>query len=240
MRKKRGPGGVLVDVPSHRPPKKEGRASLADSGESPTDPPNKKVRSSNGLFPEPPTEPPEDSRKQKKIKNQAAKKELSDANNSFEEPKTVPYVGRKKARHQSSPEASSKDNVVNAGLKKADAMADPVAGWLVVTEGPGKGEVLTIGYGQNTIGRSKSERISIDFGDNEISRNNHSMITFDPRGRAFYIQPGTGVNLAYMNNMAILAPTPLQSHSEVTIGSTKLRFVSFCGSDFSWEDTDDD
>ncbi|MCK4865190.1 MAG: FHA domain-containing protein [Gammaproteobacteria bacterium] len=118
-------------------------------------------------------------------------------------------------------------------------MSDPLAGWLVIINGPGMGHVMQVGFGQNTIGRDNSERIKIDFGDGQISRQNHAMITFDPRGKQFYISQGTGSNLAYMNDAPVLAPTVLEANCEIILGETTLRFVPFCSPDFSWDNVED-
>lgn len=74
-------------------------------------------------------------------------------------------------------------------------MDDPVVGWLVVVSGPGKDRALTLGYGTNSIGRGETDRVRIDFGDNQILRGGHSTVTYDPRGRTFYVQHGGGTNL---------------------------------------------
>lgn len=116
----------------------------------------------------------------------------------------------------------------------SDAMDDPPVGWLVVVQGPGQGNIVTIGNGSNTIGRDSSERICIDFGDETISRHGHSTITYDPRGRKFYIQHGGGKNLTYMEEGPVLAPTELQGFSKIQMGETVLLFVPLCGERFDW------
>ncbi|PCJ41855.1 MAG: hypothetical protein COA71_02695 [SAR86 cluster bacterium] len=115
-------------------------------------------------------------------------------------------------------------------------MADPVVGWLVVVDGPGKGNYLKLGNGQNSIGRGNSERIKLDFGDDQISRANHAMLTFDPRGGGFYIQQGSGTNLAYLDNSPVLSPTKLSAGSRITLGDTTLMFAPLCGENFSWDE----
>ena len=77
-------------------------------------------------------------------------------------------------------------------------MDDPPVGWLVVIKGPGQGNVTAVGNGSNSVGRDKGDRIRIDFGDETISRRGHSTITYDPRGKKFYLQHGAGKNLTYL------------------------------------------
>ena len=121
-----------------------------------------------------------------------------------------------------------------------DPMADPPVGWLVVVAGPGKGHVVTLGNGVNTIGRDRTERVSLDYGDKMISRAGHGSVTYDPRGRKFYVQHGGGTNLTYVDDEPVLAPRELAPLAHVQMGATVLRFVPLCGSGFSWEDKPDD
>ena len=117
-------------------------------------------------------------------------------------------------------------------------MDDPVVGWLVVVEGPGKGKAVQLGYGSNSIGRGETDRIKLDFGDDQISRNGHAVVTYDPRGRKFYVQHGGGTNLTYLGDQPVLAPAELPALSHISIGNTVLRFVSLCGVEFDWQDTE--
>lgn len=120
-----------------------------------------------------------------------------------------------------------------------DPMADPVVGWLVVVSGPGKGHARQLGYGRNSLGRSGESRIRLDFGDNSISRDEHATITYDFRGRKFYLQDGGGdkKNLTYLGKNPVLVPTVLEAMQEFSVGNTTLRFVPFCGPEFEWDDT---
>ena len=115
------------------------------------------------------------------------------------------------------------------------AMDDPPAGWLVVVRGPGQGNVLTVGHGANAIGREPDERIRIDFGDETISRRGHATVTYDPRGKTFYVQHGGGKNLTYLEDAPVLAPTKLPGFSRIQVGDTLLLFVPLCGERFDWE-----
>lgn len=117
------------------------------------------------------------------------------------------------------------------------AMADPVVGWLVVVNGPGKGSAVQIGNGRNTIGREES-RIRLDFGDPQISRIDHAVISYDHVANRFHIQQGEGVNLVYLEGSPVLTPRILENGSTISIGGTTLRFVAFCDDKFRWESSD--
>jgi len=116
-----------------------------------------------------------------------------------------------------------------------DFSAEPVVGWLVVVEGPGKGRSLTLGYGMNSIGRAAEERVSLNFGDEEVTRHAHAMLTYDSKGRKFYIQHGGGTNLTYVGDRPVLQPLEITGRETIGIGNTKLCFVPLCGPDFEWQ-----
>lgn len=115
-------------------------------------------------------------------------------------------------------------------------MDDPVVGWLVIVDGPGRGRAVQLGYGSNSLGRGATDRVKLDFGDDQISRNGHAVVTYDPRGRKFHVQHGGGVNLTYLGDQPVLTPTELPALSHVNIGNTVLRFVPLCGDEFDWQD----
>jgi hypothetical protein len=119
---------------------------------------------------------------------------------------------------------------------RRDAMADPVVGWLVIIDGPGKGNFVHLGSGMNKVGRDRGQRVSLDFGDDGISRENHAIVTFDPLGRKFYIQQGTGTNLVYVGGAPVLIPTEISDRAEIRMGDTRLLFVALCGERFGWID----
>lgn len=123
---------------------------------------------------------------------------------------------------------------------ESDQMDDPVVGWVVVVEGPGRGASQTLGYGMNSIGRAKTERVCLDYGDEEISRTQHALITYDPRGRKYFVQHGGGKNLTYLGDSdPVLMPAELKGGEEIVLGQTRLRFVPFCGKEFDWQDQND-
>jgi len=112
---------------------------------------------------------------------------------------------------------------------------DPVVGWLIVVEGPGRGVSLPIYEGMNSVGREAGQRITIDFGDGQISREGHFFVTYEPKKRNFYINHGAKSNLLYRNDEVVLGPELLGKGDTIKVGSTKLMFVPLCGADFTWD-----
>jgi len=112
----------------------------------------------------------------------------------------------------------------------------PVAGWIVVVKGPGRGGFRPVFVGMNSIGRASSQRISVEFGDETISREEHAFITYDDEQRTFYLHHGGKANLIRLGDMPLLQPAELKAHDEFRIGNTTFRFFPCCGPDFDWSD----
>lgn len=114
---------------------------------------------------------------------------------------------------------------------------DPVVGWLVVIDGPGKGNFRPIFYGNNTIGRDRSQRVPVDFGDSAISSEEQAYIQYNYKKREFLFIP----NLAKPNVVEVNEDNPasavqLQPHDKIRMGETTLLFLPLCGADFEWGD----
>jgi hypothetical protein len=115
---------------------------------------------------------------------------------------------------------------------------DPVVAWLVILDGPGKGNFRPVFRGSNTIGRASNQRIPIDFGDDTISGEKQAFLVYDERKRQYQLVPNLErPNLVYLNDSALTGNADLKSHDKVTMGSTTLLFVPLCGPDFDWSDT---
>lgn len=129
----------------------------------------------------------------------------------------------------------------------ADALIDPVVGWLVAIDGPAKGRDFRVFSEGNEIGRANHFRIVIKDDETISQRDPHAVITFDPRGSdaAYYIQPG-GRHLVYVmrqganSREVVLAPTRLQAYDIIELGKSKLLFVPLCNEWFRWQMSDDD
>ena len=117
------------------------------------------------------------------------------------------------------------------------AGAEYVTGWVVVVDGPGKGQSRPIFSGINPIGRSPEQAIPLYFGgksDGEISRRDHTRIVYDPRGNRFRLQHGASRNLTYLNDEAVMEIVDLNPYDRIGIGKTTLLFIPMCGDLFRW------
>lgn len=134
-------------------------------------------------------------------------------------------------------EQTSQDAEVSPRPRPSDikkANPDPVHGWLVITDGFGKGYSLVIGGGRSAIGRGDDQHIQIDFGDESISREKHCWITYDSRVGKFYLSAGDGRNLCYINDEPVLTSLPMNDRDVILIGETTFTFIAFCGDTFAW------
>jgi hypothetical protein len=130
------------------------------------------------------------------------------------------------------PPAQAKTEYIRAD----QTQIDPVAGWVVVVKGPGRGAFRAVFVGMNSVGRDASQRVALGFGDDAISREEHAFITYDEEQRRFYIQHGGKANLVRLGKQPVLVPVELKANDLIRLGRTTLRFVPCCGPDFSWGD----
>jgi hypothetical protein len=124
-------------------------------------------------------------------------------------------------------------DTVRIGLGGPSEEIDPAVGWLICIHGPEKGRDYRIHSENNVVGRSKNMDIAIE-NDDLISRGKHTVVTFDPQNNTFYLSPGEGKSLVYLNGKAVLAHQELKPYDEILIGATKLLFIPFCGDKFKW------
>ena len=117
----------------------------------------------------------------------------------------------------------------------AKSMKFPV-GWIVVTDGPGRGEGFSLVAGMSQIGRGEDQAIQLDFGDNSISRSNHAAIVYDPDSKEFLLGHGGKSNIVRLNDKPLISNEALKTGDVIRIGETVLRFVALCDKSFNWTD----
>lgn len=112
---------------------------------------------------------------------------------------------------------------------------EPVVGWLVCVEGKLLGKAFELKNGKNFIGRSPQMDVILE-GDANVSRDRHAIVTYEPKGRMFFAQPGESRELFYVNDQVVLMNVVLNDRDIISVGKTQLMFVPLCGPDFSWDD----
>jgi hypothetical protein len=210
--------------------------SGGDKGKRPSEPPERKPSAGDGkttYVGRPSSDEQTTGRPSGGIRSGAAQRLPWPARDQ-QQPKKVTYYSGGGSGESSDRTRLHDPTRANAAARAA-THNDPVVGWLVVIEGPGKGRSLEIGIGSNSIGRDTKQKIALNFGDETIHREKHAMIVFDPKSRHFFLQAGSDSrNLTYIGETLVLAPVRLQGGEVIVIGQTKLIFVAFCGPDFNW------
>jgi hypothetical protein len=116
----------------------------------------------------------------------------------------------------------------------AHSEIQPVVGWLVVLDGPGKGVSIELTYGMSIIGRGPGNRVQLNFGDGKISDDDHFRIAYDGENREFHLIPGRGTNLVYLQGKPLLVSEMLSGQTDFRVGATTLRFVPLCSKAWDW------
>lgn len=111
----------------------------------------------------------------------------------------------------------------------------PVAGWLVIVSGPGRGRSLELGYGYNSIGRNNANEVCLPYNDLTISDMGHAFIAYDNLGHKSYVTHGQGRNMIYLNDTPVLGTVEIHSGDSLRIGNTILIFVAFCSAERNWD-----
>ncbi|SFS22219.1 FHA domain-containing protein [Yoonia litorea] len=109
-------------------------------------------------------------------------------------------------------------------------------GWIVVVDGPGRGESFSLLSGMSQIGRGEDQAIQLDFGDNSISRTNHAAIVYDPESKEFLLGHGGKSNIVRLNDKPVISNETIKTGDLIKIGETILRFVALCDKTFNWAD----
>lgn len=113
-----------------------------------------------------------------------------------------------------------------------DRNMNPIAGWLVCTEGENKGRSFEIHIGKNFVGRSM--KMDIHTNDERISRENHFAIIYEPKEAEFYAVQGNG--LTYFNGTILTDAEKLSEDDELLAGSSTYVFIPFCKKGRDWND----
>jgi hypothetical protein len=108
-------------------------------------------------------------------------------------------------------------------------------GWLVVTEGPGRGAAFPLAQGVSQIGRGTDQTVALDFGDMAISRQNHAAVAYDGATHRFHIGHGGKSNLVRLNGKPLLSTEALSDGDEIQIGETTLMLKVLCTPAFNWQ-----
>lgn len=145
-------------------------------------------------------------------------------------PPTVDESSRHKV-HQQSPKPTIDESVarghgyqptvpdpVGRKTRLFEEKKAPIVGWLVATEGPGKGADYKIREGKNTIGNSPENAIRID---DDYSSGKHASLRYD--NQQYTLTDLDSSNGTFVNDEEI-TKVVLKDNDIISIGETKLKF----------------
>lgn len=111
---------------------------------------------------------------------------------------------------------------------------EPPVGYLICISGEDYGTGFALKTGNNTIGRGQSMDVVIM--DPKVSREKQAFVTYEPISRKFFVKPGEGSGLCYVNDQIILTPIEIHQFDKLKIGDTQLMLITVCCEQFSWDE----
>ena len=60
------------------------------------------------------------------------------------------------------------------------------------------------------------------------------LVVLDGEAKTYTLLPGSSQELCYLGDTALLEPQELEGEETLRLGTATLKFVPFCGPDFSW------
>lgn len=119
----------------------------------------------------------------------------------------------------------------------AERVTFPV-GWILVVNGPGRGESFPLINGLSTIGRGADQIVRLDFGDAAVSRSSHAAIAFEQKKKTFVLGHGNKANIVRLNDTPVISNEEVKNGDLIRVGETTLRLVTLVSKDFDWADFD--
>ena len=112
---------------------------------------------------------------------------------------------------------------------------EPVVGWIICVKGAYMGESFPLKAGRNFVGRSLKMDVALAK-EPSVSRDRHAIVIYEPKKRKFYLQPGEGSGLSYINEEILMLPSEFHYFYKLQFGEGEFIFRSLCGENFVWED----
>lgn len=135
----------------------------------------------------------------------------------------------------------------NGGLEAGSAIAQPgtaaevdlaepkgpVAGWLVVLDGPARGQDLRLGEGRNFLGVDAAGNPAVLDANSPLAVR-RGIVVYDPQDNNWCALPGSSNELCTLNGKSLIEKMPLTAGDTFAVGGAQLRFVPLCGPEFNW------
>ena len=109
----------------------------------------------------------------------------------------------------------------------------PVAGWLVVLDGPARGQDLRLGEGRNFLGVDAAGNPAVLDANSPLAVR-RGIVVYDPQDNNWCALPGSSNELCTLNGKSLIEKMPLTAGDTFAVGGAQLRFVPLCGPEFNW------
>lgn len=109
----------------------------------------------------------------------------------------------------------------------------PVAGWLVVLDGPARGQDLRLGEGRNFLGVDAAGNPAVLDANSPLAVR-RGIVVYDPQDNNWCALPGSSNELCTLNGKSLIEKMPLTAGDIFAVGGAQLRFVPLCGPEFNW------
>ena len=96
-----------------------------------------------------------------------------------------------------------------------------------------KGRDLRLGVGRTFLGLDKDGTPVTLSADAPLSLR-QAVLVYDGEAKTYTLLPGSSQELCYLGDTALLEPQELAGEETLRLGTATLKFVPFCGPDFSW------
>lgn len=135
--------------------------------------------------------------------------------------------------------AQPKDNHCNYCSQSRDRSAEydetnSIFGWLVIVDGPGRGQSFPLHKEVTSIGRGGDLDVSLNFGDAYISRSAHVTVHLDRERDLVAVRFENRRNPVNLDGKVLSGTRLLKHKSRLTIGETLLRFVQIDDHEAFW------
>ncbi|MDD6320765.1 MAG: FHA domain-containing protein [Oscillospiraceae bacterium] len=119
-----------------------------------------------------------------------------------------------------------------AAVKSAQPRG-PVAGWLVVKDGPARGRDLRLEEGRNFLGVDAAGCPAVLDADSPLAAR-QGIVVYDPAEAQWCALPGSSNELCALNGKSLLEKSPLTAGDVFTLGGASAEFVPYCGKERRW------
>lgn len=112
--------------------------------------------------------------------------------------------------------------------------SEPPVGYLICIAGEDFGCGFSLKSGNNAIGRGQAMDVVIR--DPKVSREKQAFVMYEPKSRKFFVRPGEGSGLCYLNGELVMSAVEIHQFDKLGLGDTELMLIVVCCEQFSWED----